>query len=108
MARKGRGGLQILGVGRLAAGITKDFANQSELARDLTLASAQHEIRMVQQDLGFGLGRSVAKIRIGLAGEKAAERSEGITQPRDQRVVKARLAVLAGRAEIVGPFEVDF
>ena len=56
--RPGKGGLQILGVGRLAAGITKDFANQSELARDLALASAQHEIRMVQQDLGFGLGRA--------------------------------------------------
>lgn len=56
--RPGRVGLPILGVGRLAAGITKDFANQSELARDLTLASAQHEIRIVQQDLGFGLGRA--------------------------------------------------
>lgn len=56
--RTGRGGLQILGVGRMGAGITKDFANQSELARDLTLASARHEIRMVQQDLGFGLGRA--------------------------------------------------
>jgi phosphatidylserine/phosphatidylglycerophosphate/cardiolipin synthase-like enzyme len=56
--RKGKGGLQILGVGRMGAGITKDFANQSELARDLTLASARHEIRIVQQDLGFGLGRA--------------------------------------------------
>ena len=57
-ARKGKGGLQILGVGRMGAGITKDFANQSELARDLTLASARHEIHIVQQDLGFGLGRA--------------------------------------------------
>jgi phosphatidylserine/phosphatidylglycerophosphate/cardiolipin synthase-like enzyme len=56
--RPGRGGLRILGVGRMGAGITKDFANQSELARDLTLASARHEIRIVQQDLGFGLGRA--------------------------------------------------
>jgi phosphatidylserine/phosphatidylglycerophosphate/cardiolipin synthase-like enzyme len=54
----GRGGVPVLAVGRLAAGITKDFANQSELARDLMLASARHEIRIVQQDLGFGLGRA--------------------------------------------------
>jgi phosphatidylserine/phosphatidylglycerophosphate/cardiolipin synthase-like enzyme len=53
-----RGGLPVLGVGRLAAGITKDFANQSELARDLMLGAARHEIRMAQQDLGFGLGRA--------------------------------------------------
>ena len=54
----GGGGLPILGVGRLGAGITKDFANQSELARDLMLGAAQHEIRIVQQDLGFSLGRA--------------------------------------------------
>jgi phosphatidylserine/phosphatidylglycerophosphate/cardiolipin synthase-like enzyme len=58
LRRLGRAGLPILGVGRLGAGITKDFANQSELARDLTLATAQHEIRIVQQDLGFRLGRA--------------------------------------------------
>lgn len=52
------GGLPILGVGRLAAGITPDFGNQSELARDLVLAGARHEIRIVQQDLGFTLGRA--------------------------------------------------
>ena len=56
----GGGGLPILGVGRLGAGITKDFANQSELARDLMLGAAQHEIRIVQQDLGFSLGRADA------------------------------------------------
>jgi phosphatidylserine/phosphatidylglycerophosphate/cardiolipin synthase-like enzyme len=56
--RAGKGGLPIFGVGRLGAGITKDFANQSELARDLTLGAARHEIRMAQQDLGFGLGRA--------------------------------------------------
>lgn len=54
----GSGGVPILAVGRLAAGITKDFANQSELARDLMLGAAQHEIRIVQQDLGFALGRA--------------------------------------------------
>jgi phosphatidylserine/phosphatidylglycerophosphate/cardiolipin synthase-like enzyme len=52
------GGLSILGVGRLAAGITKDFANQSELARDLALATARHDIRIFQQDLGFHLARA--------------------------------------------------
>jgi len=54
----GRGGLPVLAVGRLGAGITKDFANQSDVARDLMLASARREIRIVQQDLGFGLGRA--------------------------------------------------
>jgi phosphatidylserine/phosphatidylglycerophosphate/cardiolipin synthase-like enzyme len=57
-ASTGRGGLPVLAVGRLAAGITKDFANQSELARDLMLGAARHEIRIVQQDLGFALGRA--------------------------------------------------
>src|SRR5204863_1262946 len=56
-ARSG-GGVPILAVGRLGAGITKDFANQSELARDLMLGAARHEIRIVQQDLGFALGRA--------------------------------------------------
>lgn len=57
-AKSGRGGVPILGVGRMGAGITKDFANQSELARDLMFAAARQEIRIVQQDLGFGLGRA--------------------------------------------------
>lgn len=57
-AGKGRGGLPILGVGRMGAGITRDFANQSELARDLMFGAARREIRIVQQDLGFGLGRA--------------------------------------------------
>lgn len=56
--RAGRGGLPILAVGRLGAGITKDFANQSELARDLMLGAARREIVIVQQDLGFGMGRA--------------------------------------------------
>jgi phosphatidylserine/phosphatidylglycerophosphate/cardiolipin synthase-like enzyme len=57
-SRPGRGGLPVLAVGRLGAGITRDFANQSELARDLMLGAARHEIRIAQQDLGFGLGRA--------------------------------------------------
>ncbi len=56
-ARSG-GGVPILAVGRLGAGITKDFANQSELARDLMLGAAQQDIRIVQQDLGFALDRA--------------------------------------------------
>ncbi len=52
------GGVPILGVGRLGAGITKDFANQSELARDLMFGSAQKSVRIMQQDLGFTLGRA--------------------------------------------------
>lgn len=53
-----RGGLPILAVGRLGAGITSDFANQSELARDLVFGAARHTIRISQQDLGFVLGRA--------------------------------------------------
>jgi len=52
------GGVPILAVARMGAGITKDFENQSELARDLMLGAAQSDIRIVQQDLGFSLGRS--------------------------------------------------
>jgi hypothetical protein len=52
------GGTPILAVGRLAAGITTDFANQSELARDLVLASARNTVFISQQDFGFTLGRA--------------------------------------------------
>lgn len=55
---RGGGGVPILGVGRLGSGITKDFANQSELARDLMFGSARKSVRIVQQDLGFALGRA--------------------------------------------------
>jgi phosphatidylserine/phosphatidylglycerophosphate/cardiolipin synthase-like enzyme len=54
----GRGGIPVLAVGRLGAGITTDFANQNDVARDMMLAAARREIRIVQQDLGFGLGRA--------------------------------------------------
>ena len=56
----GVGGTPMLAVGRLGAGITKDFANQSDLARDLMFGAARHTIRMSQQDIGFMLGRSDA------------------------------------------------
>ena len=59
-ARTTAGGLPILAVGRLGAGITTDFANQSELARDLVFGAAQHTIRVSQQDIGFKIGRSDA------------------------------------------------
>lgn len=54
----GSGGMPVLAVARLGAGITKDFANQSELARDLMMGAAHKDIRIVQQDLGFSLGRA--------------------------------------------------
>lgn len=53
-------GVPVLAVGRLGAGITKDFANHSELARDLAFGAARHTVRMSQQDFGFILGRSDA------------------------------------------------
>jgi phosphatidylserine/phosphatidylglycerophosphate/cardiolipin synthase-like enzyme len=47
------GGVSVLAVGRLASGITTDFANQSELARDLLLGAARRTLRIAQQDIGF-------------------------------------------------------
>jgi phosphatidylserine/phosphatidylglycerophosphate/cardiolipin synthase-like enzyme len=57
-AAPAKGGVPIMAVGRLAAGITTDFANQSDLARDLMLGAARHTIRIAQQDLGFTFGRA--------------------------------------------------
>ncbi len=51
------GAISVLSVGRLGAGITADFANQGDLARDLMLGAARHTIRLVQQDLAFKKGR---------------------------------------------------
>jgi phosphatidylserine/phosphatidylglycerophosphate/cardiolipin synthase-like enzyme len=48
--------IPILAVGRLASGITSDFANQSELARDLLFGAARRTIRISQQDIAFRLG----------------------------------------------------
>jgi len=47
------GDIPILAVGRMGAGITKSFANHSELARDLLLGAARRSIVIVQQDFGF-------------------------------------------------------
>jgi len=52
-AAPAKGGVPIMAVGRLAAGITTDFANHSDLARDLMLGAARHTIRIAQQDIGF-------------------------------------------------------
>jgi phosphatidylserine/phosphatidylglycerophosphate/cardiolipin synthase-like enzyme len=53
-----KGGVPIMAVGRLASGVTPDFANHSDLARDLMLGAAKHSIKIVQQDLGFNYGRA--------------------------------------------------
>ena len=53
-----RGGVPIMAIGRLASGVTSDFANHSDLARDLLLGAAKHDIKIVQQDLGFVFGRA--------------------------------------------------
>lgn len=50
--------VKILSVARLGAGITEDFANQNDLARDLLLGAARKSIFISQQDLGFTLGRT--------------------------------------------------
>jgi phosphatidylserine/phosphatidylglycerophosphate/cardiolipin synthase-like enzyme len=47
-----------MAIGRLGSGITEDFANQSELARDLMFGAARKSIYVAQQDLGFRFGRS--------------------------------------------------
>jgi phosphatidylserine/phosphatidylglycerophosphate/cardiolipin synthase-like enzyme len=57
-AAAAKGGVPIMAVGRLGAGITTEFANQSDLARDLMLGAAKHTIRIAQQDLGFTFARA--------------------------------------------------
>jgi hypothetical protein len=49
------GGIPILAVGRLGAGIRSDFADQTLIARDLMLGAAMRNIRMVQQDVAFSV-----------------------------------------------------
>jgi phosphatidylserine/phosphatidylglycerophosphate/cardiolipin synthase-like enzyme len=50
--------IRVLSVARLGAGITEDFANHNDLARDLLLGAARQSIFIAQQDLGFTLGRT--------------------------------------------------
>lgn len=50
-----RGGVPILAVGRLAAGIVPVFAEQSLVARDLLLGAATQSVRMVMQDVPFAV-----------------------------------------------------
>lgn len=51
------GKVSVLSVGRLAAGITPEFANQNDLARDLILGAARRSVFIVQQDIAFTLGQ---------------------------------------------------
>jgi phosphatidylserine/phosphatidylglycerophosphate/cardiolipin synthase-like enzyme len=80
-ARLAGGGLPILAVGRLGAGITSDFANQSELARDLVFGAARHTIRVSQQDIDFTLGRTDA-----IFPESTLERIIDFIEQRDGQV----------------------
>lgn len=49
----GPGHVAVLATARLASGITTDFANQDDLARDLLFTAARHSIVAAQQDIGF-------------------------------------------------------
>jgi phosphatidylserine/phosphatidylglycerophosphate/cardiolipin synthase-like enzyme len=46
-------GIPMLASGRVGAGITSDFANQDDLARDLIFGAARHDILASQQDIAF-------------------------------------------------------
>jgi hypothetical protein len=69
-----KGGVSVLSVGRLAAGITEDFADQSLIVRDLFLGAATKAIRMVQQDVPF----SAAAGADALWPESAVEEMAGL------------------------------
>jgi phosphatidylserine/phosphatidylglycerophosphate/cardiolipin synthase-like enzyme len=58
------GGVPILAVGRLAAGISPVFADQSLVARDLMLGAATRTIRMVQQDVAFAFFPLVGALQL--------------------------------------------
>jgi len=53
-------GVSVLSSARLGAGITDDFANQDDIARDLIFGAARHDILVAQQDVAF--------IQLGQAG----------------------------------------
>jgi phosphatidylserine/phosphatidylglycerophosphate/cardiolipin synthase-like enzyme len=46
-------GVPVLATARLGAGITSDFANQDDLARDLIFGAARDDILVAQQDVAF-------------------------------------------------------
>jgi phosphatidylserine/phosphatidylglycerophosphate/cardiolipin synthase-like enzyme len=46
-------GVAILASARLGSGITSDFGNQDDLARDLIFGAARHDILVAQQDVAF-------------------------------------------------------
>ena len=46
-------GVPVLASARLGAGITDDFANQDDLARDLIFGAARRDILVAQQDVAF-------------------------------------------------------
>ena len=48
-------GASVLSTGRLGSGITTDFANQDDIARDLIFGAARHNIVVAQQDVAFVL-----------------------------------------------------
>ncbi len=48
-------GVPVLASARLGSGITDDFANQDDLARDLIFGAARHEILVAQQDVAFAM-----------------------------------------------------
>jgi phosphatidylserine/phosphatidylglycerophosphate/cardiolipin synthase-like enzyme len=50
-----RGKIAVLSVARLGTGITKDFADQSLVARDLMLGAATKTVRMLLQDVPFAV-----------------------------------------------------
>jgi len=53
-----KGKVRVLSVARLGAGITEDFANQNDLARDLLLGAARKSIFIAQQDFAFTLAQA--------------------------------------------------
>jgi phosphatidylserine/phosphatidylglycerophosphate/cardiolipin synthase-like enzyme len=49
----GTSGVPVLATARLGSGISSDFANQDDLARDLIFGAARHDILVAQQDVAF-------------------------------------------------------
>ena len=87
----------VLAVGRLASGITTDFANQSELARDLMFGAARRTLRIVQQDIGFRLSGIIP----GLPGIPGINYPLGVTYPESTLERIADFLLAGGDAYIV-------